>query len=165
MSRSGWLGAALVFAAVCVLGCGGGTGEGPATVPVTGTVTLDGTPVEGATVSFSPEDKANRAATGLTDSDGRFELGTIQPGDGAMPGSYKVAISKTSGAAAGPPASQEEAMKRAQEQMASGGLGRRPAPVKDELPAIYKNAQTSKLTATVTQDGDNEFEFKLSRRP
>ena len=60
-------------------------------VPVSGTVTLDGKPVEGATVTFHliGDDKEGRPATGQTDKAGAFRLKTGNE-DGARPGEYKV---------------------------------------------------------------------------
>ncbi len=67
--------------------------RGPETIPVQGIVTLDGKPVEGATVSFSPK-AAGRPATGTTDAAGHFSLTTFEPGDGAVPGEHVVTVSK-----------------------------------------------------------------------
>lgn len=80
----------LVAAAVSAGGCGGG----PAAV--SGVVTLDGKPVEGASVSFAPSgaDGGIGGSYGKTDAQGRYELRTVI-GDrsGAAPGKHKVAIS------------------------------------------------------------------------
>src|SRR5204863_5840229 len=71
----------VVMAALCLLaltGCGG-TKSGPVTVEVTGTVTLNETPVEGASVLFSPEigsDDRRLASQATTDAEGRFKLTT-----------------------------------------------------------------------------------------
>jgi len=65
-----------LFALACIVGCGGSTST-VATVPVTGTVTLDGKPVEGAAVSFAPKTKGCRAAFGRTDASGKFKLTTV----------------------------------------------------------------------------------------
>jgi Domain of unknown function (DUF6795) len=65
-------------------------------VPVSGTVTLDGQPVEGATVTFHlvSDDKDGRLATGQTDRTGTFRLRTGDE-DGVRPGDYKVVIVKS----------------------------------------------------------------------
>lgn len=81
--------AAVVLAAV-FSGCGP---DRPETVTVRGTVTLDGQPVEGATVGFNPQG-GGRPATGMTDSSGAFTLTTFVPGDGALPGKHAVTVSK-----------------------------------------------------------------------
>lgn len=65
--------------------------RGPHMVPVKGEVLLDGKPVEGAAVLFTPE-AGGRPADGVTDKDGKFSLQTYEPGDGAPVGKYKVAI-------------------------------------------------------------------------
>src|SRR6185436_12065008 len=67
------------------------------TVKVTGLVTLDSQPVDGATVVFQPATGAGKAATGMTDKDGKFNLTTSTAGDGAMPGTYKVTVTKVEG--------------------------------------------------------------------
>jgi len=54
---------------VCVVplaGCGGKPAGYPDTAPVNGTITLDGAPLEGASVSFSPVD--GRSSSGKTDA-------------------------------------------------------------------------------------------------
>lgn len=68
-----------------------GCGSSGKPVKVAGTVTLDGAPLEGVTVMFIPA-KEGRQATGITDSDGKFELTTIKSHDGALPGEYKVTV-------------------------------------------------------------------------
>src|SRR5436190_481823 len=81
---------ALVLAAT---GCGGGK---IAPVPVSGVVTLDGKPVEGATVYFYAvgDDKDGRPAFGTTDKVGAFRLSTLGNEDGALPRQYKVVVTK-----------------------------------------------------------------------
>src|SRR5262245_1264000 len=77
----------VVFALGGVVGCGGGLKS------VEGLVTLDGVPVEGASVSFTPEGEG-QPAFGVTDSNGKFVLQTINKA-GANPGTYKVTVTKT----------------------------------------------------------------------
>lgn len=157
------IGVAAILAAM--IGCGGGVAS-VRTVPVKGKVTLDGKPVEGATVQFAPEDSGGRAASGVTKSDGTFELTTAGGGPGAVPGNYKVAITKrTTAGPAQAPKSQEEAMKAIQEQMAKGGsaaLIKTPPKVQDELPPQYGDAATSGFSAEVTVGGKNEFTFDMT---
>ena len=78
-----------LLVALFTTGCGG---SGPRTAPVSGTVTYNGKPVPSAHVSFVPRDASSRAAAGLTDSNGRFTLGTFSTNDGAIIGKYKVGI-------------------------------------------------------------------------
>jgi hypothetical protein len=72
-----------------------GCGSQRTPVPVSGTVTLAGKPVEGATVTFHVrgDDKEGRPAIGQTDKTGTFRLKTGNE-DGARPGEYKVVIIK-----------------------------------------------------------------------
>ena len=55
-----------------------------------GTVTSQGRPVPDAVVQFVAA--KGTGAVGLTDSDGRFSLSTLAPGDGAFFGQFRVAI-------------------------------------------------------------------------
>ena len=62
-------------------------------VPVTGTVLLDGKPLEGAAVLFHPE-ADERPAVGITDNLGKFYLTTRTQGDGGCVGINRVSITK-----------------------------------------------------------------------
>jgi hypothetical protein len=66
---------------------------GPETMAVRGTVSLDGAPVEGATVRFKPK-AGGREAVGVTDANGRFALTPSRPNDGVAKGMYGVTVSK-----------------------------------------------------------------------
>jgi len=85
---------ALLIFLVLQAGCGRG---GPDVQFVTGVVTLDGKPLEGAIVSFSPQDNEGLPAVGTTQTDGRFHLNAPAslPGSGTTQGEYKVLIEKT----------------------------------------------------------------------
>jgi hypothetical protein len=157
------------FFALLVGGTLAVTGCGPSLVKVSGVVKLDGTPVEGATVSFVSEDGKNTFA-GFTDSGGNF---TLSAGDkpGAQPGTYKVVVVKS-------PKSHEVAdadpggadyMKMMKEKtkeapapgpkvmmpgMKGGGSkgGGGPARKQSELPSMYASAQTTPIKVTVPPD-------------
>jgi hypothetical protein len=81
-----------ILAVLLLVGFATGCGGGSKTSPTTGRVTYNGKPVPNANVSFTPAEGANRAATGLTDSDGRFTLGTFSTSDGALPGKYRISV-------------------------------------------------------------------------
>jgi hypothetical protein len=92
-------GASSVVLRIClVLGaCGSvlsavGCSSGSAIAPVSGVVTYKGKPVPNANVSFTPAEGAGRAAAGLTDSSGRFTLGTFSARDGALPCKYRISV-------------------------------------------------------------------------
>jgi hypothetical protein len=82
---------AAAFAAALVAGCNSGV------APVGGTVTLDGKPLDGAAVSFTPaagDPKAVGGSAGKTDPQGKYALKTVF-GDkpGAMVGKHTVTVS------------------------------------------------------------------------
>lgn len=126
--------------AVClagVIGCGKGR---PGTVRVTGVVTLDGSPVEGASVTFYPAE-GGRPASGTTDAQGKFTLTTFESGDGAPPGNYNVTVIKMAGGKA-----------TADEQAGSGEealMGAEDTEGVSLLPAKYGNVKTSGLSVEV----------------
>jgi hypothetical protein len=134
-----------------VVGCGGETG--PEVYPVAGTVLYRGEPVEGAVVAFQSEN-ATKLATGTTDPQGRFELSTYEPGDGAVPGKHKVTVTKIAQAGGGSSgtASMEEAYQSTQA----------PAEAKNQLPSKYEVAGTSPLEFTVSADDTNDFKIELT---
>jgi len=153
------------------IGCGGGPKDRPQTAAATGTVKFKGQAVAGATVTFSPKGTGLRAAVGTTDSSGRFKLTTLTAGDGAMPGSYTVAIVKTEGTAAAPAVPSSDAAKSPEamaaawkeakanwEKQPKGGT----ASKGDVLPVKYKTAASSGLTADVKAQGTNDFTFDLT---
>ena len=72
--------------AVAVIGCGGGTSG---VVPVEGTLTYQGQPVEGVSVQFEPV-AGNRPSTGATDASGHFVLIYSIDEDGAEVGKHNV---------------------------------------------------------------------------
>jgi hypothetical protein len=135
---------------------------------VGGTVTFDGKPVEGATVSFSPTGEGGKIAVGKTDVSGNFTLNTPSIGEGAVPGSYKVSISKTTAVANGaggfedPRGMGGEMTEEQKEQMMSMADTMKMA-YKSELPAKYGSPNNSGFTAEVTEGGDNNFTFDMTK--
>ncbi|HUY88733.1 MAG TPA: carboxypeptidase-like regulatory domain-containing protein [Pirellulales bacterium] len=143
-----------MFAGACVflVGCGHKSGV-DGVVQVGGSVTYDGKPIEGASVIFSAEGES-RSASGITDAGGRFQLTTLTPNDGALPGKYKVAVSKVEVENA---MSAEEAKEWFQKNGGPPPAGN----IKNRLPEKYKDIESSELTAEVTTDGKNDFTFDL----
>jgi len=134
-------------------GCGGANrpANRPETVLTSGTVMYQGKPVAGATVTFVAESPASqstpaRGAVGRTDESGQFKLTTFDPGDGVIPGNYRVTVAKMDATAVAenpdptlPP----------------------PPPPKSVLPEKFADPNTSGLTAEVKQGGENKFSFDL----
>jgi hypothetical protein len=58
---------------------------------VEGTVTLNGEPLAGAKVTFTPDE--GRPATGVTNQEGRYRLTTKKANDGAAVGRHRISIS------------------------------------------------------------------------
>jgi len=84
---------ALLLLLPILAGCGGKY----TTYRVSGKVTLrDGTPLEGLSVVFQCQEPAI-TATGTTDAGGNYRLGTVEPGDGAPAGTYRVAVTEPQG--------------------------------------------------------------------
>jgi hypothetical protein len=141
---------ASVLAVVFTAGCGD---SGPVpdiipTVPVSGTLTYNGKPVPSFKVVFSPTD-GRKTAMGTTDADGKFTLGTNQPGDGAAVGTHKVTV------AYDPPPEVDSAVAMPIESPA-----KMPKPAV-EVPAKYTKQETSDLVQEVTDDGLPDVKIEL----
>jgi hypothetical protein len=143
-----------LLAVLLVVVLGGCGKNGPNTAPVTGTVKLDGKPVAGAAVLFSPK-AGGRPASGVTDETGSFALTTLEPRDGALLGEHTVVVTlvKSKGPSKGDPSSQG----------LSGAMDASPAAVQWIVPAKYANPQTSGLTANV-QPGMEPVVLELKSR-
>jgi len=76
--------------AMFVVGCG----ERSGLQPVNGRVIYsDGQPLPGGVIEMRPTSGEQKASPrGPIHADGTFAIGTIRPGDGAMPGTYRVLI-------------------------------------------------------------------------
>ena len=77
---------AVLAAALFCVGCS----ERPHIVPVSGQVLIDGKPLSRGFIRFSSGEA--RPALGRLDKEGRFRLTTYESGDGAIVGSYRIAI-------------------------------------------------------------------------
>lgn len=152
MIRSWIFSGALAGACLALVGCGANSGI-DGLVTVAGTVTYEGKPIEGASVIFGPEGDG-RSASGITDPSGRFQLTTLKPNDGALPGKYKVAVSKVE---------VENAMSadEAREWFEKNGGPPPGGNIKNRLPEKYKDMESSELSAEVNQDANNDFTFDL----
>jgi hypothetical protein len=138
--------------ALLLAGCGDGS---PTTYPVTGVVKHNGSLVEGAIVSFVPTDAESQTATATTDATGKYSLA-------AMPGGYKVSVTKYEGGSP-PAASGSGSAASADGEMPADytGASDAPAPVyKNLLPAKYASVETSGLTATVGSKAET-LDFNL----
>lgn len=161
---NGWrLSLLLLGVAVFLTGCSKG-GSSLNTVPVKGRVTLDGAPLPGATVTFSPKTPEGRTAAGMTNENGEFVLTTIRAGDGAVPGEYGVAITKpvaTAGPVEDPRARGGALTPEQMAQIREQAKAKAGAEAGSAIPKKYTSPATSGFTVTVKPGEKNEFTFEL----
>ena len=86
MRRIGFAASLLFLAA-----CSGRPSDRPPLGAVSGQVRLDGQPLPGATVFFSPHG-GGRTSSGRTDADGRYQLSYIGKEEGAKVGKHVIRI-------------------------------------------------------------------------
>lgn len=108
--------------------------------PATGTVTFeDGSVPQGemATITFVPTNQMEgKGASSNIESDGSFELWTLEPGDGgALAGDYRVTLSVTNGY----------------------------PNLKHQVAQEYSDLRETPLKATVVAGEKNEFEFVVDK--
>src|SRR5262245_36538754 len=80
----------VVLGCAAAAGCGGGSVSARRTVPTSGTVCDKGKPAAGVKVALQPKSNMQFTPNGTTGGDGRFNLSTGKPADGAPPGEYSV---------------------------------------------------------------------------
>jgi hypothetical protein len=140
---------------IALAGCSGESN--PTTYPVTGTVTYKGQPVPNASVILSPKagvSETAKGAAGKTDAEGKFSLTTFTAGDGALPGTYEVAVTAypaEAEEAAPADASGDYVELSDEEGMYDGGTDA-PPPPKNLLPQKYAMPATSGLEHTVAAE-------------
>ncbi|MEO1993011.1 MAG: carboxypeptidase-like regulatory domain-containing protein [Pirellulales bacterium] len=125
-----------VLGCASLSGCSKQASDLPDIAPVTGTVTMDGSPLENASVVFTAQGGAT--AFGSTDSSGNYELSYIRDLKGAGVGKNVVRITTN--------------------------LEAPPDPRwKDPIPKLYNEETT--LEADVLDGKDNVFDFALESKP
>jgi hypothetical protein len=162
----------IITSAIVLLPLSGCRRSGPPVQMVQGVVTLDGTPIEGAAVTFTPAvPGVGIQAFGKTLADGSYRLSAFRgakPGAGTIVGEYLVTCTKTIGgdmpAEVPPPPDDATADEHeAWRQEVAKRQRTPPTPVQFIIPQAYGNRQTSGLRVTV-QEGRNsgpEFRFDL----
>jgi hypothetical protein len=119
---------------IIALTCGCGTeSSGPDTYPVTGTVTLDGTPLATGSIVFDPVNGTGQGCAG-TITDGQYEMESCA-------GNMRVSITSTT---------------------QTGEVDEYGESVHKSVLPRDKYDLNSKLTADVTADGANTFNFELT---
>jgi len=142
------------------IGCGQ---SGPAVEYVKGVVTLDGTPLEGATVFFSPKGSDGIGAAGMTQPDGSFTLNAkgAKPGAGTVVGDYSVTVTKVE-MPDFPNITEDDPRYGTPEHDRLNQEASRAKP-KAIVPEKYNSSETSPFTATVGS-GNNTFTFDVSSK-
>jgi len=138
-------------------GCGGVNYK---VYPVTGTVTLDGTALEGATVNLMPTGASGKAASGRTDKAGVYSIMDSRPEAllGAEPGEYKVAVLWYKA-----PAVDLSTASGSAEIKEDKAARTKPSGPETDLPPMYTNPETSGLKITVKAE-TNKQDFTLSSK-
>jgi hypothetical protein len=163
------------------------SGCGAKYVPVEGVVTIDGKTVPGATVTFVSDD-GKQMSSGTTDDGGNFTL-TSGANPGALPGNYKVTVTKypkvDGYVPSGDSAADKDYMKHMKKEMDGskavapkvtgpktggiappsgmmmpGGGGAGRSGVKSELPENYSLIEKTPLTVKVPSEGPVKLELK-----
>lgn len=129
-------------------GCGGGNPDMPELVPAGGKVTMDGTPLAGAQVTFVPAGATpGNDAGGRTDEEGRYEIES-RHGTGAPVGQYRVVITKL-------------VMPDGSDFIPTEDVSPMDSPARQVLPAQYSDADRTVLEATVPEGGSDGLDFAL----
>lgn len=115
-----------------------GCGSGETFHETTGIVTLDGTPVDDASITMIPVDETTgKHAHASTRDGGKFRMITVQ-NEGVKPGEYKITVQKFD-----PSTGKTEAMKSL-------------------LPEVYATEDKTPLKATIPHEGELKLELKSS---
>lgn len=131
----------------CVAACAGvmllagcGPGNPLGRLPVSGTVTFQGKPLDQGTIEFAPED-GRGVASGAVIKDGRYSIPELK---GLPPGTYRVRISSAEPSSTGPPPEFP---------------GEHKTEAKERIPAAFNTQSTQ--TVKVTAGGTNQFDFQI----
>jgi len=145
-------GVAVSFA-LAAIGCG--KSDKPKTAPVSGTVTMEGKPLEGAVVTFYGVTGRLSPASGTTNAQGYYELG-FAGNKGAEPGMYNVVIAHYTNADGTPIKADKESGMDVEQLIQQGKA------IQD-LPATYSDLpQTVLQNYEVKLGQSHKFDFKLN---
>jgi hypothetical protein len=153
----------LLFGLVAGLGCGPVDDGLPRTVKATGVVLCDGKPLEGAAIVLM-QDSGSNFARGISDASGNFSLNTFETKSGAVPGAYKVTVSKTVTVDKATPASVPKTLAEDSQHAAEGDEGRGSASWVNDLPDKYNSPATSGLSVTIPEEGTSDIRLELTRK-
>lgn len=123
--------------------------------PVSGVVKLDGEPLAGAGVTFTPVN-GGRPAWATTDQQGQYTLTTFVDGDGALVGEHVITVAK-----AGPADPVPEVADQGLASIA-GLQAEMKKPKRALVPAKYGGLKTTDLRYVVETGDKNVAAFDLS---
>lgn len=139
---------------------GGGSRDG--LVKAEGVVMYQGAPVVEATIEMRPTDESitNCVAVGRTDAEGKFSMMTDRPGDGAVPGQYRVVVKKQVEMIDG--VTREEYVKnKAADGAKDVQFDKSKLKTENLLPAKYADPLNSPLTVDIPAKGDKNISITL----
>ncbi|WP_417381247.1 carboxypeptidase-like regulatory domain-containing protein [Gimesia sp.] len=146
---------ALFFPLFFLLGCGSTEDKRPQRTAVSGIVTFDGEPIEGASITFRPVEESGQTANGRSNEEGQFQMGTFEGTDGVVAGDYIVMISKIKSTSSPEVLPEDDPNYDPDPQPEP--------PPENLLPEKYSNAETSGLTVTVLKgEAITDLKFELS---
>lgn len=128
-------------------GCSGATSAG---AEAAGTVTLDGTPLPNAFISFIPKGEGS-SAFATSDGNGSFTVQTSGSVTGLAPGEYLVVVEQ--GDAPDGESAAAEGEQAASEGEVSGA---------SSIPAKYRSEKTTDLSVTVSEGESKSLTLELS---
>ena len=128
---------------LCFVAAIAGCSKSPPVYKVTGKASFRGQPLSTGMVAFHHTDAKSPMVTGEIRSDGSFELTTKRPGDGALPGDYRVTVTSML------PGKGVE------------GIDKDYQPPKPLIPLKYMRLDETPLKATV-EPKDNVIDLSLS---
>jgi hypothetical protein len=134
-------------------GCNSATKKTPMNY-VEGTITLDGVPVSGASIRFTPKDSSNGiGAAGFSNENGKYKLTSMigDSGKGTLPGEYLVTVAKYEFTDLAKPKFDADSQTESLTQES-----------KNILPEIYRFPKTTPLTVIVKQ-GNNKIDIPLKK--
>jgi hypothetical protein len=143
-----------LFGALALALALGGAGCSDKKIKVKGVVTLDGSPVDGALVTFVPDGGAGQNAIGVTQQGGAFQLTTSKTNDGVEPGNYKVTVTYGEGVETAPQGGMRDAM-----QSVNKAQRQRKPPPKYVIPPRYSDPGKTPLKQKVPPDGEVKIEI------
>ncbi|MCG8449443.1 MAG: hypothetical protein MI725_07680 [Pirellulales bacterium] len=113
---------------------------------ISGRITVEGQPLKHGRITFSPA--TGRAATGVIQEDGSYQLSTYGKHDGAILGMHRIAITAHTN----------------RDEVNASLESDRPVKLKSLIPKRYAAGGTSGLTFEVKSGGSDNVDFDLSDR-